>query len=350
MLQMKPVRVLFLPLVAVLALLVSACGSGNAKVPAGAVANVNGTPISRSDVDDWLAQAKKSYQAQQRQFPKAGTADYQTIQAQTVAFLVQKAEWEQAASDLGIKLTPKDIDKGVSDYIKQRFGGSRKNFEKALKAQDFSMSKFRETIEVSVLSKKIYDQVTKDAKVTEGEALTYYNQNIATYQQKSSRDIRHILIAKKKANGQVDYPKSKALAEQIYRQLKAGASFAALAKRYSDDPGSKNNGGKYTEQQGQFVPQFEKVAFALKTGEISKPVKTTFGYHVIQALANLKPGHTTPYSKVRASIKATLLQQKKQQIMTDWVQNLTKKYKSKVTYATGFQPPEVPSTTAAQSQ
>ena len=347
---MKPVRVLFLPLVAVLALLVSACGSGNAKVPAGAVAEVNGTPISRSEVDDWLAQAKKSYQAQQRQFPKAGTADYQTIQSQTVAFLVQKAEWEQAASDLGIKLTSKDIDKGVSDYIKQQFGGSRKNFEKALKAQNFSEDKFRETIEVSVLSKKIYDKVTKDAKVTDGEALVYYNQNVASYQQ-------------------IDFPKSEKLALQLWRRLKAGASFAALAKKYSADTQSASNGGKATFTRGQTVPEFDKAAFALDVGEMSEPVKSgTYGYFIIKALSKVKPGQnqqkasravqyilvkktkTTPFSKAVGSIKASQLQQKKQQIMTDWVQNLTKKYKSKVSYATGFQPPEVPSTTAAQSQ
>jgi len=347
---LKPIRLALVPLAASLALLAAACGGGGQNVPASAVAVVNGTQISRSELDGWLAQAKKSYEAQKQQFPKVGTPEYQSIQTQYVAYLVQKAEFEQAADDLGIKLTKNDIDKGVSDYIKAKFGGSREQFEKALKAQDFPEATFRQTIALSVLSQKIFDAVTKDTQVSQQEALAYYNQNISTYQQKASRDVRHILISKKKANGQIDYPKSEKLAFQIYNRLKAGADFAALAKQYSADPGSKDQGGKLTIQQGETVPEFDKVAFGLDTRQISTPVKTTFGYHIIQPLSKVRPGHTTPFQKVKASIEASLLQQKKQQVMTDWAQNLQKKYKHKVSYATGFEPPAIPSSTDTSSQ
>ena len=339
----KPFRLALVPLAASLALLLAACGSGGQSVPAGAVAVVNGTQISRSELNDWLAQAQKSYEAQKQQFPKVGTPQYQQLQSYWVAYLVQKAEFEQAAKDLGVTISKKDVDKGVSDYVKAKFGGSRKNFEKALKAQDFPESTFRQTIELSVLSQKIFDAVTKDVKVSEQDALAYYNQNIATYQQKASRDVRHILIAKKKANGQVDYPKSEKFAFQVYNQLKNGANFAALAKKYSADTQSAREGGKLTIQQGQTVPEFDKVAFGLGTRQISTPIKTTFGYHIIQPLTKVKPGHTTPFAKVADSIRATLLQQKKQEAVTTWGENLTKKYKNKVHYATGFAPPEIPS-------
>jgi parvulin-like peptidyl-prolyl isomerase len=345
---LKPVR---LPLVrlqlvclgALLVLILAACG-GNQSVPAGAVADVNGTEISRSDLDSWLAQAQKSYEAQKQKFPKVGTPEYQSIQAQYVAYLVQKAEFEQAAKDLGITVSKKDVDQGVSDYIKAKFGGSQAKFEKALKAQNFPESTFRQTIELSVLSQKIFDAVTKDVTVPEQDALAYYNQNIAAYQQKASRDVRHILIAKKKANGQVDYPKSERFAFRLYNQLKAGANFASLAKKYSADTQSAQQGGKLTIQQGQTVPEFDKVAFGLDTRQISTPIKTTFGYHIIQPLTKVKPGHTTPFAKVANSIRATLLQQKKQEAITTWGEDLAKKYKNKVHYATGFAPPEIPST------
>jgi foldase protein PrsA len=357
---MRPIRVLLVPLGAALVLLLAACGGGGQNVPAGAVAEVNGTQISRSDLDGWLTQAKKSYQAQKQQFPKVGTPEYQNIQTQYVAFLVQKAEFEQAAKELGIKVTKKDIDKGVADSIKQKFGGSRVKFEKALKAQKFPESMYRQIIEFSVLGQKIFDAVTKDVKVSEQEALGYYNQNIATYQQKASRDVRHILLALNSkgqqiktsstgtSNGPVDYAKSKVLADKVYAQLKAGADFATLAKKYSADTQSAIQGGKLSIQQGQTVPEFDKVAFALDKGQISTPVKTTYGYHVIQALSKVKPGHTTPFAKVADSIRATLLQQKKQQVITTWEENLTKKYKSKVSYATGFAPPDIPTSSATQ--
>lgn len=336
---MKPSRVAFVLLGAILALLLTACGGGQ-NVPPGAVAVVNGTEISRSDLDTWVSQAKKSYQAQKQVFPKVGTSEYQSIQSEYVAFLVQSAEFEQAAKDLGITITEKDIDKGVQDSIKTKFGGSRKKFEKALKDQDFSESLYRQIIRVSVLGQKIYDAITKNVKVPEKDVLAYYQQNY----QAASREVRHILISKKTANGQVDYPKSKALADQIYQQLESGADFAALAKKYSADTSSAAVGGKYTAVQGRDVPEFDAAAFALKTGEISKPVKTTFGYHEIQAL---KPVVRPPsLSKVEAGIRASLLLQKKQQVSAQWAQDLAKKYKSKISYATGFAPPELPSTSS----
>jgi foldase protein PrsA len=335
---MKPSRVAFVLLGAALALLLTACGGGQS-VPPGAVAVVNGTEISRSDLDTWVSQAKKSYQAQKQVFPKVGTSEYQSIQSEYVAFLVQNAEFEQAAQDLGITITEKDIDKGVEDSIKTKFGGSRQKFEKALKDQNFPESMYRQIIRVSVLGQKIYDAITKDVKVPEKDILAYYQQNY----QAPSREIRHIVISKKNADGQVDYPKSKALADQIYRQLKSGADFAALAKKYSADTSSAAVGGKYTAVQGRDVPEFDAAAFSLKTGEISKPVKTTYGYHVIQALKDVV---RTPLSKVEAGIRASLLQQKKQQVSAQWAQDLAKKYKSKISYATGFAPPELPSTSS----
>ena len=346
---MKLVRVMLAVLGAAVVLLVTACGGGQ-NVPSNAVAVVNGTEISRSELAGWLEQAKKSYQAQKQQFPKVGTPEYQSIQTEYVAYLVQRAEFEQAAKDLGVKVTKHDIDQGVTDYIKAKFGGSKAKFERALKAQAFPEATFRQTIALSVLSQKIFDNVTQNVTVPEQDALAYYQQNLSTYQQKASRDVRHILISKKTNSGQVDYPNSKVLADQVYAQLRGGASFPALVQKYSADTQSKATGGKLTIQRGQTVPEFDKVAFSLKTGEISKPVKTTYGYHVIQALSKVKAGHTTSFAKAADSIRAALLQQKKQQAMTDWAQNLTKKYKSKVSYATGFAPPEIPSTSSTDTQ
>src|SRR5205809_356812 len=107
---MKPVRVTLALLGAAIILLLAACGGGQS-VPSGAVAVVAGTEIARPDLDRWIAQTKKSYEAQKQAFPKVGTAEYQNIQTQTVAYLVQRAEFEQAAQDLGVKVTDKDIDK-----------------------------------------------------------------------------------------------------------------------------------------------------------------------------------------------------------------------------------------------
>jgi parvulin-like peptidyl-prolyl isomerase len=139
--------------------------------------------------------------------------------------------------------------------------------------------------------------------------------------------VRHILVTKK------------ALADDLYAKLKTGASFAALAKKYSKDPGSASNGGKLTISKGQTVPEFDKTAFKLKNGELSQPIHTQYGYHIIQALSAIKPSKTTPLSQVQASIKQQLEQQQKNDLMTKWVEQKKKSYcKSRIKYQVGYEP------------
>jgi foldase protein PrsA len=326
-----------------------ACGGGG-DVPEGAVAVVEGTEISRDELDELVARAKKAYEAQKQEFPKVGTPEYQNVQTQYVAFLVQREEFEKEADELGIEVTQKDVDKEVQEFIKSRYEGDRKAAEKALDEQGFTFEAFEETIRTSVLAQKLFNGLTKDVKVEEAEILAYYQQNLqAQYQTPESRDVRHILISEKKQGEEVDFPKSKAEADRIYAELKGGGDFAALAKENSDDPGSKDTGGKLSITRGQTVPEFDKTAFELEEGAISQPVKTTYGYHIIEALSAVRKAKTTPIAKVRASIRTTLLQEKKTAFMTDWVEDLTKKYDGKVSYAAGFEPPEIPDATTTET-
>jgi foldase protein PrsA len=321
----------------------SACGGGSEEVPADAIAVVDGTEISRTDLDELIAQAKKGYETQKQQFPKAGTPEFQSIQTQYVAYLIELEEFRQAADDLDVEVTDKDIDAAESEVIKSRFDGKRSEYEKALEQQGFTAEQYREkALEVSALSKKIFDEVTKDVMVTDADIFQYYTQNQSQYGTPESRVVRHILIAEKGEDGQVDFAASKAKADDIYAQLQGGADFAALAKASSTDPGSKDSGGELTISRGQTVPEFDKVSFELDKGELSKPVKTQYGYHVIEAVSDPKKATISPLAKVRASIRTTLLQQKRNEEMQAWVEELRKDFEGKVSYAAGYEPPELP--------
>ena len=102
------------------------------------------------------------------------------------------------------------------------------------------------------LSDAVYKKVTADAKVTDAEAKAYYDSHSSQYTTPQTRVVRHILV------------KDKKLADKLYAQLKGGADFATLAKKYSEDPGSKAQGGQLTISKGQTVPEFDKVAFELE--------------------------------------------------------------------------------------
>jgi parvulin-like peptidyl-prolyl isomerase len=331
---MKLVSVMLAPLAVAFGLALAGCG-GSASVPPGAIALVGGTEIPRSALDTLVAQQKKTYESRKQAFPKVGTANYQSLQTQLVAYLVQVAELEQAANAMGVHVTAKDVQREFDSFLKTSYHGSRAKLQQALKQQGWTEQSFRKTLRVQALSKKVFDEVTKDAKVTSSDLQAYCAQSQSACTE--TRDVRHILIAVKNKSGKIDDRKSKAEANRIYAQLKAGANFAALAKKYSADTASKAQGGKLTISRGQTVPTFDAAAFGLKTGEISHPVRSQYGYHVIQALSDVKKPDLKP-------IRASLLQQKQNQVMAQWVQDLQNRYKNKVKYAAGFQPPAVPTT------
>ncbi len=332
-----------------LALLLTAAGcggggGGGSKVPADAVATVKGDPILRTQVDRLLQQAKRSYKQQKRAFPKAGTTEYKQLQDQAIQFLVQRVEFDQKAKELGVKVSPKQIEARLTQIKKQYFGGNQKRYEKALKQQGLTDAQVRDDIRAQLVSEALFNKVTSKVSVTDSEAQDYYLMHPEQYATPESRDVRHILVKASQS----------ALAGRLYTQLcgpatnclhqQKGADFPALAKKYSIDPGSKNSGGKLTISKGQTVPPFDKAAFALVTGETSHPVKTTYGWHIIQALANVHPRKTTPFKQVKAAIKQQLLSQRKQEATAKFTTGLKKEYENEISYAKGFEPPATTST------
>jgi parvulin-like peptidyl-prolyl isomerase len=297
------------------------------------VAVVGDDHISRETLDHRMAQAKCSYDLQKRTFPKAGSPEYQAIQQQILQNLVQRAELAQKAPTLNVSVTDAQVETQLKQIKKQYFGGSEKRYNAELKRQCVTDAEVRQDVRSNVLSDSIYKKVTADAKVTDAEAKAYYDSHQSVYTQPESRVVRHILV------------KDKAQADKLYTQLKGGAAFAALAKKYSQDPGSKAQGGELTISRGQTVPEFDKVAFDLKTGEISKPVKTQFGWHIIQAEKDTTKSKKTPYTQVKQAIRQQLLQQERSTALQKWLTGVQGEFAKKVKYATGLAPPATTSAT-----
>ena len=313
-------------LAALVAVLAGCGGGGSSSVPSDAVAEVDGQTITQEQFDTLLAQAKKSYESQKRKWPAAGTTEYDTLKNQAVAYLVQREEFQQEADKLGVKVSDPDVEKRLKQIKKQYFGGSEKRYKQQLAKQGLNDAQVRDDIKAQLIQEKIFKKVTNDTKVSDAEVKKYYDQHQSQYGTPEQRDVAHILV------------KSKKLADQLYERVKGGEDFAKLAKKYSQDPGSKAQGGKLTISKGQTVGPFDQTAFLLPTGKFSHPIKTDFGYHIIKALGPVKGATTTPFSKVKASIKQQLLQQKRNDAMTNWSNKLKKDFDGKVSYQTGYAP------------
>jgi parvulin-like peptidyl-prolyl isomerase len=310
------------------ALVAAGCGGTTAaSLSSDDAAVVGSTPITKTQFQDLMDRAERSYNAQKKPFPKPGSAEYEQLKAQAITYLVQQAEFAEEADNMGIKVSDSDIDKRIEQLKKQFYGGSEKRYEKALSQQGVTPDEARDVIRQQIISERVFKKVTGNVKISDAEIKAYYDSHKSQYGQPETREVRHILVQKK------------ALADSLYTQLKGGANFAQLAKKYSKDPGSASNGGKLTISKGQTVPAFDKTAFALKNGELSEPVHTQYGYHIIQALSSIKPAKTTPLSKVEQSIKLQLEQQRKNEVMTKWVEDKKQHYcKSGIKYQIGYEP------------
>ena len=332
--------VLFSAAFVALLAIAAGCGGddGGQSLSRDAVAVVGDQEVSKTEFDGLMNQAKKSYEAQKREFPKAGTPEYDTLKNQAVQFLVQRAQFEQEANELGVEVSDENVDKRLEEIKKQYFGGDDKRYRDQLSKQGLSEEQVRTDVRAQLVQEGIFKKVTSEVKVTDADIEKYYNENKEQYGTPESREVRHILVANKK------------LADRLYTQLENGGNFAKLAKQHSKDPGSKDQGGKLTIARGQTVEPFDQTAFLLPIGKVSRPVKTQYGYHLIEPVSEIKPAKTTPLAQVKESIRQQLLQTKKNEAMTKWVEDVRKEYEDKTTYQVGFKPPpSATNTTATQA-
>jgi foldase protein PrsA len=324
---MTQFKVALLSLLVLFAVAAAGCGGSSDEVPADAIAVVDGTDVPKSEFDALISQAKKSYTLQKRPFPKVGSPEYNTLKNQAVQFLVQRTQFDIKAEELDVEVTDKQVNDRLAQIKKQYFGGSEKKYQDQLKQQGLTEDSVKRDIRAQLVQEGIFKKVTEDIKITDKEIQDYYEKNKSQFGTPEQRDIRHILVPTKKQ------------ADSLYSQLKDGGDFAALAKKFSKDPASAAQGGKLTIARGQTVAPFDQTAFLLQKGQISRPVKTQYGFHIIEPLSEIKAAKTTPLKEVKESIRQQLQQTKRNEAMTKWVEDTKKEFAKDTNYQVGFKPP-----------
>jgi peptidyl-prolyl cis-trans isomerase D len=148
------------------------------------------------------------------------------------------------------------------------------------------------------------------AAVSDGEVQAYYSGHQAQYKTEEQVKTRHILIASKTGADAATDAAAKAKAQDVLKQLQAGGKFADLAKKYSEDPGSKDNGGELVLMPtASLDPAYARAAMALNPGQTSGLVRSAFGYHIIQTEQKQAAG-VKPLSEVKETIVKTIAQDK----------------------------------------
>jgi len=177
---------------------------------------------------------------------------------------------------------------------------------------------------VQDLMQRDADSLQKQVQPTDEILKAYFEAHKDTFKTPEKYTARHILIGTKdnpRANGQgLSDEEAKAKAAKVLAELKAGKKIEDLTATYSDDPGSKDKGGLYENiAYGQFVPEFDAAVKGLNPGQISDPVKTQFGYHIIQ-VEKKTPAETPGFDAVKEKVKQAWQPQRQEEVFKQYIE------------------------------
>lgn len=224
-----------------------------------------------------------------------------------------------AAAGAKTVVPAEEVDKALQAQYAQ--AGGEPAFLEALKSAEISIDHVKKSVQETLVINKYLEGIAEaGVKVFEEDIRKTYQEETAG---DKTASVRHILLL---TQGKTEAEKAEALKkiEDILVKAKAGEDFAALAKQFSEDPGSKDNGGLYENfGRGQMVKPFEDAAFSVPVGQISGVVETSYGYHIIQIVDRKK--ETRPFEEVRAEIESRLKEGKQGSAVEDHIKSLKDK-------------------------
>jgi foldase protein PrsA len=241
---------------------------------------------------------------------------YTALKQQVLGFLIS-ANWVMGeASDQGVKVSDKEVEKKFTELKTQQFP-KEEAFKKFLASTNQSVSDLLLRVKLNLLSQKIQQKIAKKGAVTQAQIEKYYKENKQRFGQPERRDIELILT------------KTQAQAEAVKKEIESGKSFESVAKKVSIDPASKANGGKLPGVvKGQEQKALDAAIFSAKPNTLTGPVKTPFGYYLFEVTAVHAPSQQT-LAQVKESIKQQLQAQGQQSALSKFVAAFRKKWEGR---------------------
>ncbi len=284
-----------------------------------AVVKGTGFEIKRNDLDQVVSGARANAAAQGQKLPPEFEASV-LEQLITIQVLLQKA-------------TPADQTAGKTEADMQYTNLLKKfvsadAFERQLKAVGMTVNELRAKATQEATAKAALKREL-NINISDADVKDYYDKHPADFEQPELAHARHILLATVDLSSRPPMPLStntvaakRKQAEDLLKQIRGGADFAELAKKYSEDSGSKENGGELPPfARGQMVPEFESAAFALTNGEVSDIVLSQYGFHIIKLL-DKTPAKKVDLATASPEIKDGLARLKIAKLAPDYVKKL----------------------------
>lgn len=291
-----------LHVVAILAIvaLLAACGPEGAASP-DAAATVNGEEVPISEVRvRYDAVAENPQFQEQLEGDDSGEFEAQ-VQAEILTGLIRARLLAQGADELGVELTEEDVEAKREQVIADV--GGEEAFEQVIETNNLTEETVNSQLRDLALQDLVAEELGDDLDVEDSAVQARYEETYGT------ASARHILVETEEE------------AQAVIARLEAGEDFAEVAQEVSTDPSAAQNSGDLGEfTRGQMVPEFTEAVFGAEEGEIVGPVQTDFGFHVIEVL-ELDEG--PPLDEVEDEIRDELLQGDRDEVVQEWLNELT---------------------------
>lgn len=285
------------------------------------LAKVNATEIMESEV----MAALNTTIAQNKQMHGVMGSDDQmeVIKKNVLDQLIATEVLYQKAKETKMKDLKERVDEAFNSF-KEKYD-KPEDFKTALQGRSMTEETLRKEIEKGTQIQELIDaQVIKKIVIPEEEITSFYETNKERFREEETVKASHILIRVAEDAKKAEDKEALKKIKNILKQVKKGEDFIALAKEHSEDPSAAQNGGDlgyFTHKQ--MVPEFDKAVFALKVGEISDAIKTSFGYHIIKC-DDKKPERVVPFEEVKDRISQHLERKAFQSKLTEYIESLKK--------------------------
>lgn len=312
--------------VAVWGWLLTAVGAGAAGVSTGetVVARGKGVEVKRSRLDESVIAFKAQSATEGQAVPKEKMAEVEAMLLDRIVIVQllnnRATEAERAAA--------RDRGETLFGQLRSR-APTPAVFEAQLKTAGLTVEQLKARIVEQATSEAVVErEVASKVELGASAVQDFYEANPKYFERPEQVRASHVLLGTLDPVTQQELPEAqrlekRAVAEKVLARARKGDDFAALAKEFSEDPGSKDKGGEYTFPRGQMVKEFEETAFGLKEGEVSGLVTTRFGYHIIK-LSERLPAGVMPLAAVEGDIKRHLVQEELKKRLPEYYDEIKK--------------------------
>jgi peptidyl-prolyl cis-trans isomerase SurA len=240
--------------------------------------------------------------------------------------LIGEKLMEEQIQELGLGVTDAELEAAMADVRRQNNATEEGQFERLLASEGFTLAAYKDFLRKQMGRMKLVQmRVTPKVKVSEEDLKAAYTQYSKLETGDSEVHARHILVQVDPSAPAEKVDAARKKAEALAAEArKPGVDFAALAKAKSEGPSAADGGDLGYFKRGVMVPAFERVAFSLNEGEVSEPVRTQFGWHILK-VEEKRAVDVAPFEQVKGELEAKLKMQKTEKYVEQYVQELRQK-------------------------